>query len=280
MISSAPKLSKYSAHYSMEKLTSIRLDVSWLSRALLLSQEAGWNQTADDWAIFFAHGTVLGIAHGDCLVATSAVLPYGGEFGWLSMVLVTANWRRRGLATRLVADCISRLRDNGTAALLDAAPDATQIYAKLGFIPLCRMERWEGQGSGIATTSASGELAGDLAAFGADRKFLLDDFLARAGTLAFRAPHGFALLRRGAVASHIGPVIADPTDGPALVAGATRAAYGPVYVDVLDNRNALIPALTTLGYRPQRQFTRMALGLSCLPGDPSRLLAAAGPEFG
>jgi GNAT superfamily N-acetyltransferase len=264
----------------MDKLSSIRLDVSWLSRALLLSQEAGWNQTADDWAIFFAHGTVLGIAHGDCLVATSAVLPYGGEFGWLSMVLVTAEWRRRGLATRLVVDCLSRLRDNGKAALLDAAPDATQIYAKLGFIPLCRMERWEGQGSGIVTVSEPVDLTRDRSAFGTDRKFLLDDFLARADTLAFRAPHGFALLRRGAVASQVGPVIADPAEGAALVTATTRAASGRVYVDVLDNCNALIPALTTLGYRPQRQFTRMALGLSRLPGDPSRLLAAAGPEFG
>jgi len=108
----------------MDKLSPLRLDFSWLSRALLLSQEAGWNQTADDWAVFFAHGTVLGIAHGDRLVATSAVLPYGADFAWLSMVLVTADWRRRGLATRLASACVSFLRDNGKAALLDAAPDA------------------------------------------------------------------------------------------------------------------------------------------------------------
>lgn len=264
----------------MDKLSAIPLDASWISRALLLSREAGWNQTADDWALFFTHGTVLGIADGDRLLATSAVLPYGGQFGWLSMVLVTAEWRRRGFATRVVAACVSWLRENGKAALLDAAPDATGIYAKLGFIPLCRMERWEGQGSGIVATSDSVDLARDQSAFGADRKFLLDDFLARADTFAFRAPHGFALLRRGAVASHLGPVVANPAEGGALVIAATRSASGRVYVDVLDDCNSLIPTLTRLGYRPQRQFTRMALGLSSLPGDPSRLLAAAGPEFG
>lgn len=265
---------------SMDKLSPIPLDSNWTSRALLLSQEAGWNQTADDWAVFFVHGTVLGIAHGDRLVATSAVLPYGGEFGWLSMVLVTAEWRRRGLATRLVAACLSSLRDNGKAALLDAAPDATEIYAKLGFIPLCRMERWEGQGSGIATISDSVDLTRDHSAFGADRKFLLEDFLARAGSIALRAPHGFALLRRGAVASHVGPVIAEPAEASDLLTAATRAASGRVYVDVLDAGHSLIPILKTLGYRPQRRFTRMALGLPRLPGDPLRLLAAAGPEFG
>jgi GNAT superfamily N-acetyltransferase len=266
--------------FSMDKLSPIALDASWISRALQLSKEAGWNQTADDWAVFFTHGTVLGTAYGDRLVATSAILPYGGKFGWLSMVLVTAEWRRRGLATRLVAACVSALRDNGKAALLDAAPDATEIYAKLGFVPLCRMERWEGRGSGIATTSDSVDLTPDQSAFGADRKFLLDDFLARADTIGFRAPHGFALLRRGAIASHVGPVIADPAEASRLLIAATRAASARVYMDVLDAGNGLIPTLNSLGYRPQRRFTRMALGLSRLPGDPSRLLAAAGPEFG
>jgi len=264
----------------MDRLNPIPLDATWSSRALLLSEEAGWNQTADDWKVFFAHGTVIGITQGDRLVATSAVLPYEGEFGWLSMVLVTAEWRRRGLATRLVAACVSLLRDYGKAALLDAAPDATEIYAKLGFVPLCRMERWEGHGDGIATASESVDLARDLTAFGADRRFLLDDFLARPDSLAFQSPDGFALLRRGAVASHLGPLVVESVEASALATAAIRAASGRVFVDVLDLGSCLVPTLTSLGFRPQRRFTRMALGLSALPGNPSRLLAAAGPEFG
>ncbi|HZC43408.1 MAG TPA: GNAT family N-acetyltransferase [Acidobacteriaceae bacterium] len=264
----------------MESQNPIQLDASWISRALLLSQEAGWNQTPEDWAVFFTHGIVLGIADGDCLVATSAVLPYDGGFGWLSMVLVTAEWRRRGIATRLVGACTSWLRDRGKAALLDAAPDATEIYAKLGFVPLSRMERWEGQGGGVASVSQDVDLNLDRVAFGSDRRFLLDDFLARPNSLAFRSLHGFALLRRGAVASHIGPVIADPSEGPALASAAIRAASGRIYIDVLGSGSSLTPTLKSLGLRPQRQFTRMALGLPALPGDPARLFAAAGPEFG
>jgi GNAT superfamily N-acetyltransferase len=266
--------------FATDKLSPIPLDASWISHALLLSEEAGWNQIADDWAVFFTHGTVLGITYGERLVATSAVLPYGSKFGWLSMVLVTAEWRRRGLATRLVAACTSLLRDCGRAALLDAAPDATEIYAKLGFVPLCGMERWEGYGGGVESVSKGVDLALDHVAFGADRKFLLDDFLARPHSLAFRSQHGFALLRRGAVASHVGPIIADPAEAPSLATAAIRAASGRVFVDVLDAGNNLIPTLTSLGFRPQRRFTRMALGLSYLPGNPSALLSAAGPEFG
>jgi GNAT superfamily N-acetyltransferase len=266
--------------FSTETLDPIPLNASWVSRALLLSEEAGWNQTAEDWKVFFTHGTVLGITLGDRLVATSAVVPYGRDFGWLSMVLVTAEWRRRGLATRLVAACTHLMRDSGRAAVLDAAPNATEIYASLGFVPLCKMERWEGHGGGVASVSEVVDLTLDHAAFGGDRRFLLDDFLARPDSLAFRSFRGFALLRRGSVASAIGPVVAEASEASALISNAVRAADGRVFVDVLDAGRALFPTLTALGFRPQRRFTRMALGLSALPGNPSRLLAAAGPEFG
>jgi GNAT superfamily N-acetyltransferase len=267
---------------STDTTDPISLDSTWIPRALLLSQEAGWNQTAADWAMFFTHGTVLGFAMDDRLVATAAALPYGPAFGWLSMVLVTAEWRRRGLATRIVAACTSLLRDGGRAALLDAAPDATAMYAKLGFAPLCMMERWEGQGggAGVATSSPSIDFTLDQSAFGADRRFLIEDFLSRPGSVAFRSRNGFALLRQGSVASHLGPIVAEPAEAPALATTAIRAATGRVFVDVLDAGSELVPVLTSHGFRPQRRFTRMALGLSALPGNPARLLAAAGPEFG
>jgi GNAT superfamily N-acetyltransferase len=269
---------------SVDTLQPMPLDPTWISRALLLSEEAGWNQTAADWELFFTHGTVFGFVVDDRLVATAAVLPYGRAFAWLSMVLVTAEWRRRGLATRLVTACISLLRKDGRAALLDAAPDATAIYAKLGFVQLCRMERWEGQGGGVAVSSDPGNLtinpSADQSAFGADRRFLLEDFLSRPGSLAFRSPHGFALLRRGSVASHLGPIVAEPKEAPALAITAIHAAAGRVFVDVLDAGIGLVPTLTAHDFRRQRSFTRMALGLSALPGDPTHLLAAAGPEFG
>src|SRR6185437_9277773 len=127
------------------------------------------------WAVFFRHGTVLGFSTGDRLVATAATLPYGASFGWISMVLVTAEFRRHGLATRLVAACTSLLRDAGRAALLDAAPAATTIYAALGFVPLSTMERWQGPGRGQMAVGAPANLKLDDFAFGADRRFLLED---------------------------------------------------------------------------------------------------------
>jgi GNAT superfamily N-acetyltransferase len=255
------------------------LDSTWIPRALLLSQEAGWNQNSDDWLVFFSHGTVFGFVVEDRLVATAAILPYGDALGWVSMVLVTAEWRRRGLATRLVADCAAALRDRGKAALLDAVPAAAGIYGGLGFTPLCEMERWEGVGGGLKAESAAPNLTLDRSAFGADRRFLLDNLLSRPGSAAFASAHGFAILREGSVASHIGPIISTAAEVPALVGEAVGAASGRVFVDVLD-RDTLVPVLAAHGFRRRREFIRMACGLSQLPGSPAELLAAAGPEFG
>jgi ribosomal protein S18 acetylase RimI-like enzyme len=263
-----------------DQLCLLRLDSTWIPRALLLSEEAGWNQNAADWEVFLRHGTVLGFSIGDLLVATAAALPYGDNFGWISMVLVTAEWRRNGLATRLVAACTSLLRDAGRAALLDAAPAGTAIYAALGFIPLGTLERWEGHGGGCVAATAPANLVLDQFAFGADRCFLLENFLSRPRSLAFASPHGFAILRQGSSASQLGPVVGEPTEAHALVTEAIRAASGRVVVDVLDAGRVLIPTLTAHGFHRLRCFTRMALGLDVLPGNPSQLMAAAGPEFG
>jgi GNAT superfamily N-acetyltransferase len=234
------------------------LDSTWIPKALLLSQEAGWNQNSADWSIFFTHGTVLGFAAGDRLVATAAALPYGDALGWVSMVLVTAEYRRQGLATRLVAACTAALRDHGRAALLDAVPAAT---------------------GGCIAESAVANIELDRSAFGADRRFLLDDFLSRPGSATFASIHGFAILRQGATASHIGPIVSTAKEAPALLDVTIRAASGRVFVDALD-LDTLLPLLTAHSFCRKREFVRMACGLSKLPGNPTELLAAAGPEFG
>jgi GNAT superfamily N-acetyltransferase len=255
---------------------------------MLLSNEAGWNQTEADWAVFFTHGTVLGLLDGYRLVATAAALPYGGAFGWISMVLVTGDYRRRGLATRITTACTSVLRDAGQAAVLDAAENAAAIYARLGYRTLCEMERWEGEGSGELRCNSGTRMTRELllkssldrTAFGADRNFLFKNFLVRPESDCSFGANGFTISRAGRRSTQIGPVVADTKDAPGLLEEAIRTASGRVIVDVLDAGSVLHSLLERRGFRPQRQFTRMALGLSALPGDPSRLLAAAGPEFG
>ena len=159
-----------------------RLDEGALAGALALSQEAGWNQSADDWRIFFRAGTVFGLREGGVLAATGAILPYDG-FGWISMVLTTAAARGRGLGTAILRHAIAALSATGRVPVLDATPQGERIYRPLGFLPVTPLWRWRGMGlSGRqlpagtrAATSgdAAAIVAADAAAFGVARQALV-----------------------------------------------------------------------------------------------------------
>jgi hypothetical protein len=79
----------------------------------------------------------------------------------------------------------------------------------------------------------------------------------------------------------VGPLVAPSLAAArALLEAAIAAARGPVFLDLLERSKALEPVLEARGFRRQRPFLRMALGRAMLPGDPARLVIAAGPEFG
>jgi ribosomal protein S18 acetylase RimI-like enzyme len=276
----------------IEALRQADLAGADIAAALDLSSAAGWNQTAADWAIFIAGGCAVGLFDPqDRLVATAAALPYDNGFGWISMVIVAPDWRGRGLASRLMRIAIGTLQARGCAALLDATPAGAEVYGRLGFVALGGMERWAGSGgaavpeSGEVTSLAPDEIdrlvTADAAAFGAGRRFLLADFLARDGAAALAADGAYLVIRRGQRATQLGPLIAaSPVAARRLLAAAIGAARGPVFLDLLDPWTSLVPLLVACGFRRQRPFRRMALGRATLPGDPSGMALAAGPEFG
>lgn len=272
-----------------EDHTEVLLGDADIGEALLLSDEARWNQTADDWRIFIDRGECYGVRAAGRLVASAAILPFGGGFGWISMVLVTADWRRRGLASRLMNRCIEAMRARGCASMLDATPEGALVYGQLGFQTRCGMARWRGAGLGHDASGTDGRpgaqrteiLAGDLAAFGGDRRFLIENVLDRPGTLAFGDERNFVVLRKGRRATQIGPLVAqDAANARELLAVALARSSGPVIVDVLDAGEPLHAMLTGYGFEAFRTFERMVLDRDALPGTPATLMMAAGPEFG
>jgi GNAT superfamily N-acetyltransferase len=260
--------------------------------ALALSDAARWNQTAADWGVFIAHGRAVGLFTEErALVATAAVLPYAAGFGWISMVIVAADWQRRGLARRLMDHCTALLLRERCTAFLDATPAGAEVYGALGFQPLARLERWEGEGGGaepgdrkisvITPGETAPLIAADRDAFGSERRFLIDAFMRRPGTLALACDGGYLVMRRGQRAVQLGPFVASSAmAAEALLAGAIARSRGPVFLDLFETWNGLVPLLEARGFRRQRPFLRMAHGRSALPGDPARLVCAAGPEFG
>ena len=66
-----------------------------LPRAAALSFLIGWNQTERDWALFVRDGEGRALDDGrDALAATAAVIRYGADLAWISMVLVRPDMRR------------------------------------------------------------------------------------------------------------------------------------------------------------------------------------------
>jgi GNAT superfamily N-acetyltransferase len=277
-------------------LQPLELSLDDVPAGLRLSSEAGWNQTAEDWAIFIRHGTVFGLQDPDgTLVATAAVLPYAA-FGYVAMVLVTPVWRKRGLATGLVDAAIGSLRGRGLVPVLDATPAGASVYGRLGFkriFDLCRWERITTSGSyrlqgfepagrpaGIHCLSVFARL--DAGVFGSQRYFLLEDFLHRPHTRAFAlGDRAFLLARQGHHATQLGPLVAE-TQSEAIRLLELSLAHldGPMFLDVAEQWTDIAAWLESRGFCRQRPFQRMAFERTQPFGDPRRLMVATGPEFG
>ncbi len=277
-----------------DSLNVVDLDQADVAAGMALSTEAGWNQTPEDWSHFMANGATIGFRNTEGrLVASAAALPYGGAFGYVAMVLVTQDYRRRGLATQLVNRCIADLEGRGLTPVLDATDEGATVYRNQGFLGQFAFDRWQGvmqQGQVVAKSGTALErreaaqiAALDKQAFGADRTALIEDFLARAGTFAMVAEDGdgFALLRTGRRAYQAGPVVAESeASALGLVEGLLASAPGTVFIDIPQVWRRIGAWLAERGFTIQRSFTRMALGRAEAFGDPAKLFAVAGPEFG
>src|SRR5258706_10266907 len=120
--------------------TEHRLSEAHLSGCLALSKSARWNQNEADWRLMLGFGRGWGITLEDgTLAASTLVLPYGGRFAWIAMVLVLPEHRRRGFSTQLLKKALDDNSKSGLTLLLDATPSGREAYrqgrfqATLGF---------------------------------------------------------------------------------------------------------------------------------------------------
>lgn len=285
----------------VEKLGELTPDALAMLGELVV--HSGWNQTAQDWGVFFSCGTIYVVRDEQGRIAASgAVLPMGESrpgalasltgrgVAWISMILVRPDRRGRGLARRVFEQCIRDIHDHGRIAMLDATPQGEALYLQFGFEALWRLTRWRREArpaSGPALPLARPDLDTlaelDQEALGFARKRVLGELLDRPDSRYVRHVLGFAIVRAGRLAHHIGPLVA--TDEPTAVAVLQQAAAalsGPVLIDVPDDRPLLRQALADAGFAPQRSFARMALATAeqRIPrGQTHFIHAIAGPEF-
>lgn len=270
-----------------EHLTIETLDPRDIAGGLKLSTEAHWNQNEADWRFFLTNGMVFGTRdpNGN-LIATAALLPYTGADAWISMVLVTESWRRRGLATRLVDTCLDTATRLGLTTWLDATPDGARVYGPLGFTPTIQLRRLRLanapaiSGASLPAGKLDEFLTCDIGAMGFDRRALLKELSTRAGSRLISSGDAMALIRDGRTARHIGPVFADtPAHAHALVREIAAAETGPLLIDVVATQTALLDGLTADGWTVERPFQRMRFGRATTEALELPF-AVAGPEFG
>jgi GNAT superfamily N-acetyltransferase len=273
-----------------------------LGDAQALVAEVGWNQTERDWRIFLELGRVQAIrTEAGRVVATAAILPYGG-FGWISMVLVATAWRRRGLASQLLRGAIDDLRGAGLVPVLDATPAGREVYRTLGFMDTWSFARLARPAARLSSSAAPRDSTivvqpitdaawpeiclYDTAAFGSERGGLLARLRGRmpaADLVAMRGDRlvGFLLGREGRIATQLGPLIAeDAVTAHALLTRALAAINGPTFIDLADGKAEIRVFLEALGFAFTRPLTRMVYARASAFDDGMRTFAVVGPEFG
>jgi GNAT superfamily N-acetyltransferase len=243
--------------------------------ALRLSTQSGWNQTAADWTRVL-EGSLDGAFAGradDELVATASVVEYGPSAAWIGMVLVDQERRGRGWGTEMLRRAVGHAEWNvGEAFGLDATDLGRPLYLKMGFVDVAPIDRWSGvlkeRPIERPLTWVEGDVLAQVAqldreACGIDRTALLRHLRKDEETAAWAVfdddqPSAWAFLRRGRLASHLGPVVAATPDGfRTLLAAAARELEGtPVLVDAF-REEGTPELLAEAGLAIQRRLTRM-----------------------
>jgi GNAT superfamily N-acetyltransferase len=263
-----------------------QLGAADVAGGLALSSEAQWNQNEADWLFFLSRGIVFGMRdRANRVIATAALLPYTASDAWISMVLVTESWRRRGLATRLVDTCLNAATKLGLTTWLDATPAGAAVYGPLGFTPTIQLWRLRfDNAAGSVAPSSAGKfdefITCDISAMGFDRRELLQELGDRSTSRLVSSGDAMALVRDGRIARHIGPLFATtPKDALTLVGTIVASERGAILIDAVANQNQFLDGLTDSGWTVERPFQRMRFGRASAQGvEPP--FAVAGPEFG
>ena len=268
-----------------------------------LCRASHWNQTERDWEHFLVaapRGALVAVENGS-VIGTVATMPYE-SFTWLSMLLVNPAARGRGVGTLLLQRGLS-LMDEGVATRLDATPAGKPIYRGLGFVAEYRITRLFLPRGSVFTTDRGASrpsvarlltradwpavLDKDLHAFGGSRASLLERLAADAPEYAWSSErdgrlNGHLLGRHGAVREHLGPLIADSDETAWQLLGTCLAAHPDrdFFIDVPDDQQSWRARLDQLGFAIDRPFLRMYRGRLTAAGQPSRVYAITGAEFG
>jgi predicted N-acetyltransferase YhbS len=263
-----------------------------------LREQAGWNQTADDWQRLLAwepDGCFVVELDGT-VVASATTTVYGPELAFIGMVLVDVEHRRQGVGGALFRHAMAYLDGRGVATIgLDSTPAAEMMYDRFGYREVYRLERWigplpdlpPGEARTLRPEDLPAVIAFDADAFGLDRGRIVHALATDhpAGCFVVEgggAVQGYLLSRPGTRAWHLGPLVArDGDTAERLVRAALQAHRGEQAVmDVMLGNETAVALANRLGLAPVRPFIRMTRGAPPPPASFDLLYTSAAPELG
>lgn len=229
---------------------------------MALKDEAGWNQTEQDWLALFesSPGGCFGIEIGGALASTITAVTYESGLAWIGMVLTAERYRRQGLASALMQHTLDYLSHKPIDWIkLDATFAGRPLYERFGFEYECDIERWGRPGA-----PASAWFAEQRRAMG----------------------ESFARGRAGSAAAYFGPCRAEsPGHAEELLEWFLDLHPGEaIYWDLFRANQAAIDLAHSHGFAPLRKLVRMARRARPeappLPADIEHTYAIAGFEWG
>jgi len=264
--------------------------------AMRLKDAAGWNQTETDWRRYIAlepEGCFLALDEGEP-AGTVTTVTYGRRLGWIGMVLVHPERRRKGIGTALMGRAIDYLRSAGIDTIaLDATAEGKPVYQRLGFSDDYEVVRYAGTapraepGRSLEWDDISDLCRFDARCFGANRSRVVRLLFADCRNTSFVVRSdgnvaGYIMARPGTYAWNIGPWVSqDPQIAELLFRHVCAAIAGcSAVVDVPAPNAAGHEICARYGFAPSRRFTRMFFGTDRIPIDPMRIFSGAGAEKG
>lgn len=238
----------------------------------------GWNPGKTDAHAFFAAdpgGFLIGRLDGEPQACIS-VVKYGAGFGFLGFYIARPVIRGKGYGIQVWRAGMARLAGRNVG--LDGVVAQQGNYKKSGFRLAWNNIRHEGAApaipapAGVTLADARSVAFDKLAAY--DRVFFpeaRDSFLAswisvpeRAAMVALRDGElaGFAVMRRSAAASRVGPLFAaTPEIAGSLVSTlAQKTGSVAVAIDVPDRNKAAVKLAEGMGLKPSFETARMYTG--------------------
>jgi ribosomal protein S18 acetylase RimI-like enzyme len=258
-----------------------RADLEFL---IEITRSLGWTTTSSDIENFLSYepkGCFVADLKGE-VVGSVTTTPYT-HFGWIGMVLVKEELRRRGIGSALMWRAIDYLRKKRIAtARLEADPPGVPLYEQLSFVKECNSERLYREGPTLppvdgvrrATEADLRKIrALDMQAFGDDRTRVLARLL-RCSEFALvseeKPAKGMLMARMTAHGALFGPfVAAEPQLAEHLLkAGLSRVIDAPVFVGVPETHENALNLLRRYGFKQRATLSRMYLGSAPRSGDP------------